>query len=54
MCVVRPKDWDKNSPVVFFAYREVPKESLEFPPLELVYGRTVRGPMKKLKDSSNP
>ena len=53
MYVVRPKDWDKYSPVVLFAYREIPKESLEFPLLELVHGRTVRGPMKILKDSSN-
>ena len=50
MCVDRPKDWDKYLPTVLFAYREVPQESLGFAPFELVYGRTVRGPMAILKE----
>ena len=50
MCVERPKDWDKYLPAVLFAYREVPQESLGFSPFELVYGRSVRGPMAILKE----
>ncbi|XP_070191641.1 uncharacterized protein [Littorina saxatilis] len=36
-------------PVCLFAYREVPQESLKFSPFELLYGRTVRGPMQVLR-----
>lgn len=50
MCIDRPKDWDKYLPTVLFAYREVPQESLGFAPFELLYGRTVRGPMTILKE----
>ena len=32
-----------------FAYREVRQESLGYSPLELLYGRTVRGPMSILR-----
>ena len=42
----RPRDWD----AVLFAYREVPQESLQFSPFELLYGRTVRGPMAILRE----
>ncbi|XP_055997762.1 uncharacterized protein LOC125654613 [Ostrea edulis] len=50
MCSERPKDWDKYLPAILFAYREVPQESLGFSPFELVYGRTIRGPMAILKE----
>ena len=33
-----------------FAVREVPQESLEFLPIELLYGRNVRGPMAILRE----
>ncbi len=46
----RPRDWDKYINALLFAYREVPQESLAFSPFELLYGRTVRGPMSILKD----
>ena len=49
LCSERPKDWDRYLPAVLFAYREVPQESLGFSPFELVYGRTVRGPMDILQ-----
>ena len=49
LCVEKPKDWDKYLSAVLFAYREVPQESLGFSPFELVYGRSVRGPMTILK-----
>jgi len=50
MCAERPKDWDRYLPALLFAYREVPQESLGFSPFELLYGRTVRGPMAILKE----
>lgn len=46
----RPKDWDRYIPALLFAYREVPQESLGFSPFELVFGRTVRGPMTILRE----
>ena len=57
MCAERPKDWDRYLPALLFAYREAPQESLGFSPFELLYGRTVRGPLAILHelwtDSSN-
>lgn len=50
MSAERPRDWDPFLPALLFAYREAPQESLGFPPFELLYGRTVRGPMDILKD----
>ncbi|XP_052710767.1 uncharacterized protein LOC128185133 [Crassostrea angulata] len=50
MCAERPKDWDKYLSALLFAYREVPQESLGFSPFELLYGHTVGGPMKILKE----
>jgi hypothetical protein len=49
LCEGRPRDWDRYLPAILFAYREVPQASLGFSPFELVYGRTVRGPMAILK-----
>lgn len=50
LCAEKPKDWDKYLNAVPFAYRELPQESLGFSPFELVYGRSVRGPMSILKE----
>ena len=50
MCAEHPKDWDKYLPALLFAIREVPKESLGFSPFELLYGRSVRGPMAILRE----
>jgi hypothetical protein len=50
MCYERPKDWDRYVMPLLFAYREVPQESLGFSPFELLYGRTVRGPMNILRE----
>ena len=50
MCQERPKDWDRYLSAVLFAYREVPQASTGFSPFELMYGRTVRGPMQVLKE----
>ena len=45
LCVGQPKDWDRYLPALLFAYREVPQASLGSSPFELLYGRTVKGPM---------
>lgn len=50
MCAERPKAWDKYINPLLFAYREIPQESLKFSPFELVYGRSVIGPMTILKE----
>ena len=49
LCSEKPKDWDRLIPAILFAYREVPQESMQFSPFELLYGRTVRGPMSVLR-----
>lgn len=51
------RDWDEGVPMVLFAAREVVQESLGFSPAELVFGHTLRGPLKVLKEqfrSSGP
>ena len=50
MCAERPKDWDKYLPALLFAIREVPQEFLGFASFELLYGRSVRGPMAILRE----
>ena len=44
-------NWDKWVPYILFAYREVPQDSTGFSPFELLYGRSVRGPLDILKES---
>lgn len=45
MCIERPKNEDKYLPTVTaLGYREVPRESLECAPFELMYDCTVRRP----------
>jgi len=50
LCVERPTDWDRYVEAVLFAYREVKQDTLGFSPLELLYGRTVTGPMAILRE----
>lgn len=50
MCEERPNDWDRYVGPLLFAYREAPQASTGFAPFELLYGRTVRGPMAILKE----
>ena len=50
LCEERPRDWDRYLCPLLFAYREVPQETLGFSPFELLYGRSVRGPMTILKE----
>ena len=46
----QPKEWDRFIEPMLFAYREVSQDSTGFSPLELLYGRTLRGPMSILRD----
>ena len=46
----QPKKWDRFIEPLLFAYREVPQESTGISPFELLYGRTMRGPMSVLRD----
>lgn len=50
LCLDRPKDWDRYLGPVLFAFRDAPQESLNFTPFEMIYGRSVRGPMTILKE----
>ena len=50
MCSERPSDWDRYLAPLLFAYREVPQESTGYSPFQLLYGRSVRGPMTVLKE----
>ena len=50
LCAEEPRDWDRYINALLFAYREVPQESTGFSPCELLYGRTVRGPMQVLRN----
>ena len=43
------ESWDKYLPFVLFAYREVPCQSTGYSPFELLFGRTVRGPLTAVK-----
>lgn len=50
-CAESGKDWDEGLPLLLFAVRETVQESLGFSPAELVFGHTVRGPLKMLKEN---
>ena len=47
----RVQTWDRYLPYLLFAYREVPCESTGYSPFELLYGRTVRGPLAVIKET---
>ncbi len=49
-CMETSKDWDEGTPLVLFAVREAVQDSLGFSPADLVFGHTVRGPLKMLKE----
>ena len=48
-CFETEKDWDEGIHLLLFAVRKPVQESLGFSPFELVFGHTVRGPLKLLK-----
>ena len=49
-CFDTEKDWDEGIHLLLFAFRESVQESLGFSPFELVFGHTVLGPLKLLKE----
>lgn len=51
VCNKYTDSWDVALPWVLFAYREVPVATLGCSPFELLYGRSVSGPLALLKSS---
>ncbi|XP_048035833.1 uncharacterized protein LOC125261281 [Megalobrama amblycephala] len=49
-CLETGSEWDEGVPLLLFSIRETVQESLKFSPSELVFGHTVRGPLKVLKE----
>ena len=49
-CFDTEKDWDEGFHLLLFAVRKSEQESLGFGPFELVFGHSVRGPLKLLKE----
>ena len=49
-CFDTERDWDESIHLLLFAVRESVQSSLGFNPFELVFGHTVRGPLKLLKE----
>lgn len=45
----KPNEWDRLLPAVLFAYREVPQETTNLSPFEMLYGRQPRGPLALVK-----
>ena len=50
MCLQYEKDWDDGVHLLLFAAREAVQEFLGFSPFELVFGHTVGGPLKLVKE----
>jgi hypothetical protein len=46
-----PNSWDAALCWVLFGYREVINETTGFSPFELLYGRSVKGPLTLIKDA---
>ena len=46
----QPKEWLQFIAPLHFAYREVPQASLQYSPFEVVYSRSMRGPLKVLRE----
>ena len=50
-CMDYVKDWDQGIHFLLFSARETVQESLGFSPFELVFGHSVRGPLKVLQEA---
>ena len=50
-CFEYQAEWDQGIHMFFFTVREAGQESLGFGPFELVFGCTVRRPLKLLKEN---
>ena len=46
-----PDSWDEALPWILFAYREVPVETLGFSPFDLLFGRSIAGPLSLMKSA---
>lgn len=46
LCYEQKQQWPKYLGPLMFAYRKAPQESIRFSPFELLYGKTVRGPLQ--------
>lgn len=49
-CAESNCEWDEDLPLLLFAMWETPQESLGFSPADLVFGQTVRGPLRLLRE----
>ena len=49
-CFDTNRGWDEGVHLLLFADRESVQESLSFSPFELVFGHSVRGPLKLFKE----
>ena len=49
-CLEHQKEWDQGLPFILFAAREAIQESLGFSPFEMIFGHSVRGPLKLIKE----
>ncbi|XP_064093832.1 uncharacterized protein LOC135206342 [Macrobrachium nipponense] len=49
-CLENNAQWDEGVDFLLFAIREAPQESLGFSPFEMLFGRSVRGPLSVIKD----
>ena len=50
LCNEQPCQWNHFVKPLLFTYREAPREATKFSPFELLYGRTVHGPVQILKE----
>jgi len=50
LCVAKPTQWHKYLPAIMFAIREIPSDRTGFSPFQLLFGRTVRGPVTILRE----
>ena len=50
LCDEQPRQWHRFVNPLLFTYREAPQEATGFSPFELLYGRTVCGPVQIFKE----
>ena len=53
-CLANEKDWDEGNSLLLFAVRKSIQDSLGFSAFGLVFGHSVRGPLKLLKENWLP
>ena len=50
MCIEQPNEWHRYINPLLFAYMQVPHETTGFKPFELLFVRSIRGPIQILKE----